>query len=159
MSASDFMEGLSKDPEYLARVKERDERIERMAAEYADEDAMIAKEAKRLGYKIKSVWDFVNSDPHPFLPRPFVGPYEAAYPLLIRHLRIKHHERVREGIVRALTVKDGGEPVWSALFAEFKTEPDVELKWVLANALRTAMPYKLRRKYPEIAAVLKRSAL
>ena len=78
--------------------------------------------------------------------------YERAYPLLVRHLRIRHHPRVREGIVRALTVKDGGEPVWSALLQELHGELDPEMKWVLANALKTAMPYKLRRKHPEIAA-------
>jgi hypothetical protein len=84
----------------------------------------------------------------------------------LRELRISrfrghldfHHEQVREVIIRALTVKDGGEPVWSALFEEFKSESNAELKWVFANALRTAMPYKLRRQHPEIAAVLKRTS-
>jgi hypothetical protein len=158
ISASELMASLSRDPEYLARIRDRDAHIDRMAAEYADEDAMIAREAGRLGYRIETVWDFVNNVPHPFLPRPFVGPYVAAYPLLVRHLRIKHHDRVREGIIRALTVKDGGEQVWSALFEEFEAEQNPDLKWILANALRIAMPYKLRRKHPEIAAVLKRTA-
>jgi len=159
ITASELTESLSKDPGYLARVKERDERIERQVEEYAEEDAMISKQAKRLGYKIESVWDFVSNTHHPFLPRPFIGPYERAYPLLIRHLRVKHHEVVREGIIRALTVKDGGEEVWSALLTEFKGEANSELKWVLANALRAAMPYRLRRKHPEIAAALKHVAL
>jgi len=29
------------------------------------------------------------------------------------------------------------------------------VRWVLANALKTAMPYNLRRKHPEIAAAYK----
>ena len=56
---------------------------------------------------------------------------------------------VREGIIRALIMKEGGEQVWSALFAAFETETNAELKWVLANALRTAMPYTLRLKHPK----------
>ncbi len=149
------MEGLEKDPAYLARVKERDARIEALAAEYAAEDALIAKQAKQLGYDIGSVWDFVNNSSHSFLPRPFLGPYERAYPMLVQHLRVRHHNRVREGIIRALIVKDGGEAVWSALLDEFRLETDSNLKWLLAVALRAAMPYKLRRKHPEIAAVYK----
>jgi len=60
----------------------------------------------------------VNNRPHPVLNFPFAGPYERAYPLLVRHLRVKHHPRVREGIIRALTVKDGDELVWKALLEE-----------------------------------------
>jgi hypothetical protein len=35
---------------------------------YADEDKQIAHEAAELEYDIESVWDFVNNNPHPFLP-------------------------------------------------------------------------------------------
>ena len=155
MTASEHMEELSRDPEYLARVAERDRKIAEGAAEYAQEDDLIAREAKELGYQINSVWDFVNNSPHPFLLRPFVGPYERAYPLLVRHLSVSHHPKVREGIIRALTVKDGGPEVSAALFREFSSEQNPELKWVLANALKAAMPLRERRKYPEIAACYK----
>ncbi|MBB6094436.1 hypothetical protein HNQ60_003317 [Povalibacter uvarum] len=147
------MKQLANDPEYQARIAERDRKIAAMVRECADEEALIASEAARLGYRIESVWDFVNNDPHPFLPRPFVGPYERAYPLLVRHLKLPHHHRVREGIVRALTVRDGGDLVSEALLHEFHSEKDPELRWVIANALITAMPYHRRRKVPEIAEV------
>ena len=151
--AGELMEQLANDPEYQARIAERDRKIEVFVQEFADEEALISTEASVLGYKIGSVWDFVNNDPHPFLPRPFVGPYDRAYPLLVRHLRLPHHPRVREGLIRALTVRDGGELVSGALLQEFHAEKDPELKWVLENALITAMPYRHRQKVPEIAEV------
>ena len=64
---------------------------------------------------------------------------------------------MREGIIRALTVRDGGPEVSAALFREFVSETDPLLKWVLSNALRIAMPLRERRKHPEIAACFKRA--
>jgi hypothetical protein len=73
--------------------------------------------------------------------------------MLVTHLTLSHHPRVREGIIRALTVKDGGSLVNDALFEQFTIEQDPILRWVLANALRIAMPLKQRRRHPEIAKV------
>ena len=159
VTAAELMAELAKDPEYLAMREEQERRMAAFVAEFADEEALISKEAATVGYRITSVWDFVNSDPHPVLEREFVGPYDRAYPMLVRHLRLEHHSRVREGVIRALTVRDGGELVWRALLDEFDRETDAELKWVLANALRTAMPYRLRRKRPDIAQVRKAGVL
>jgi hypothetical protein len=155
-TAAELMAELSADPEYRARVAERDRKIAAKVAEHASEDAILAREAAELGYAISSVWDFVNNSPHPFLARKFIGPYERAYPMLIRHLSLPHHPRVREGIIRALSVRDGGTILANHLLNEFLSEPDTNLKSVLANALRVAMPYNQRRRHPEIAAALKR---
>lgn len=75
--------------------------------------------------------------------------------MLIRHLQIPHHPRVREGVIRALTVRDGGDAVWQALLQEFNRETNNGLRWVLANALKIAMPYRKRVKIPEIAHAYK----
>jgi hypothetical protein len=156
-TAAELVADGSTDPEYRARIAERDRKIATKVAEYASEDAILAREAAELGYAISSVWDFVNNAPHPFLARKFIGPYERAYPMLIRHLGLPHHPRVREGIIRALSVRDGSTVLANHLLKEFLSEPDTNMKWVLANALRVAMPYNQRRRYPEIAATLKRA--
>ena len=75
--------------------------------------------------------------------------------MLVRHLRLPHHPIVKEGIIRALTVRDGGEAVWQPLYQEFTRETNKNLRWVLANALKVAMPYRKRVKIPEIADALK----
>jgi hypothetical protein len=157
VTAGELVQELSRDPAYLAMRERKEADLAAFAATFADEEALIAGEAAAVGYRITSVWDFVNSRPHPVLDFPFSGPYERAYPLLVRHLGEKHHARVREGIIRALTVKDGGPLVWNALLEELHRETDPNLKWVLASALKTAMPYRLRRKHPEIAAVYQAS--
>jgi hypothetical protein len=147
---------LERSPEHQARVALREERLRAFAATFQQEEDAIAAEVAQVGYTISSVWDFVNNTPHPFLPRPFTGPYERAYPILVQHLRVPHHERVREGIIRALTVKDGGPQVADALLAEFVSEQNQSLRWVLANALKQAMPLKQRKQHPEISLVYQR---
>lgn len=149
------MDALAADPEHQELMARKRSDLAAFVAEFADEERAISREAKMLGYAITSVWDFVNNTPHPFLERPFIGPYERAYPMLVRHLQLPHHPRVREGIIRALTVRDGGESVWQALYSEFTKERDNGLRWVLANALKVAMPYRKRAKIPEIARVYK----
>ena len=142
----------------MAWVTKREQRRrdqQETAAVCALDEAALVQEVRTLGYDIDSVWDFVNNRPHPFIERRFLGPYERAYAVLIAHLGVQHHLRIREGIIRALTVKDGGREVETALLRELDQEPIQELRWVLANALRTAMPYHRRRKHPVIARALK----
>jgi len=155
VTAQALLEALAADPAYKEMRKRKDAELDARAAMLADEERALVAEANALGYGITSVYDFVNNAPHPFLERPFVGPYERAYPMLVRHLRLPHHPIVREGIIRALTVRDGGESVWQSLYEEFTQETNESLRWVLANALKVAMPYRKRVKIPEIARVFK----
>lgn len=154
-TAQELLDALAADPAYQEMRKRKDAEHAAFVAEFADEERVIAEEAKTLGYAITSVYDFVNNDPHPVLERPFIGPYDRAYPMLVRHLRLPHHPIVKEGIIRALTVRDGGEAVWQPLYQEFTRETNKNLRWVLANALKVAMPYRKRVKIPEIADALK----
>jgi hypothetical protein len=155
MTAQELLDSLATDSAYQEIRAKKDAELAALVAQFADEERMIAGEAKALGYTIHSVWDFVNNNWHPVLKRRFIGPYDLAYPMLVRHLQVPHHPRVREGIIRALTVRDGGEAVWQALLYEFQRETDTGLRWVLANALKVAMPYRKRVKFPEIAHAFK----
>lgn len=157
ITAQELMDDLDSDPEWRAMREERQrKREERKAALEADESGLVG-ELRAAGFDIDSVWDFVNSTPNPYWEQRFIGEYPAAYPLLIQHLDVPHLARVREGIIRALTVKDGGPDLERALLTQFRLEQDPNLRWVLANALQTAVPYHRRRKHPEIAAVLANS--
>jgi hypothetical protein len=155
VTAADLMIQLEQDPEFIAQRHERDRKLALLQAEISDDEATLVYEAAELGYEISSVWDFVNNTPHPFLQRQFVGSYERAYPMLVRHLFVPHHARVREGVIRALTVRDGGELVQTALLEQFFSEEKFNLRWVLANALRVAMPLRERKKHPQIAETLR----
>jgi hypothetical protein len=149
------MARLEADPHWRAERDRREADVAAGAVELQADETALVRRIRAVGYDIDSVWDLVNNAPHAFLARRFVGPYERAYPLLIEHLGIRHHPRIREGIIRALTVRDGGLQVENALLGAFERESAAELRWVLANALRIAMPYSRRRKRPEISAVYK----
>lgn len=106
----------------------------------------MIEELASVGVAVSSVWDLVNR----------VNDYQAAYPVLLCHLKVPHHPKTREGIVRALTVKGAGSEVEVGLLAELENETDASLRWVIANALKTAMPWNRRRKHPEVMAVWNR---
>ena len=155
IKAEELLAELEDDPTYQQRRAELDGQIAKLAAECASDEKDLVQEIRALGYDIESVYDFVNNSPHPFLERRFVGPYSKAYATLVSHLKKPHHPRIREGIVRCLTVKDGGKLVEEALIEEFRFETDTNLRWVFANALRTAMPSHSQQNYPEIDEVFK----
>jgi hypothetical protein len=154
VTAAELMAELKSDPDWVARQNAKERESEEKRQDCAADEADLVQEIRAAGYDIDSVWDLVNNTPHPILERRFLSEYPHAYPILVRHLSVPHRKEIREGIIRALTVNDGGPEVESALLNCFESETDINLRWVLANALRTAMPYHRRKKYPEIKAVL-----
>lgn len=154
MTTKELKEKLVNDPEFRAR---RQKQLEEIWAIRKKDQEQLVLQIRDCGYDIESVYDLVNNAPHPVLKRKFIGPYERAYPILVMHLDLPHERIIREGIIRALTVKDGGTIVEEALLRHFGSETDVSTKWVLANALSVAMPYHRRKKHPEIRATLRPS--
>ncbi len=154
-TAGDLLKRLESDTKWVADRARRDIHLDRYRQILADDEADLLRDVRSAGYEIDSVWDLVNNVRHPILERKFVGEYRGAYPVLVKHLVVQHHERIREGIIRALTVKDGGPEVEIALLVEFEKEPSQSLRWVLANALKTVMPYHRRKKHPRIALAYK----
>ena len=108
------------------------------------DEAKLVLELNSLGLKVNSVYDLVNSNSN----------YSVAYPILVKHLDIKHHPRIKEGIVRALTVKDAKDIAGKKLLDMFYLEQEKMAKWVLANALKTVLPLKDRKNHPEIKETL-----
>jgi len=156
-TAEQLLRELEADPQWRAARDRREAALTERAGDAAADERELVAELRAAGYDVDSVYDLVNNAPHPVLARRFIGPYPNAYPTLIRHLGLPHVHAIREGIIRALTIRDGGPTVATALLAAFEQEPEPGLRWVLANALRVAMPYRQRRRYPDIAAALKMS--
>jgi len=119
------------------------------------EQKPLISDLKKVGIKVESVWDLVNNRDHSMLKALFVGKYNVAYPILVKHLDYKYSPRITEGIIRALTEKDAKDCASEKILEMFIKEKDKGLKWVMANALRTLMTWKERQKYPEIAEILK----
>jgi hypothetical protein len=122
---------------------------------FEQEERPLVNELNNIGLKVESVWDLVNNRPHPYLKNNFTGDYEVAYPILVKHLDFDYHPRIKEGIVRALTEKKAAKLAADRILELFHKEPDKNLKWVMANALRTMLTWRQREKHPEIKQILK----
>lgn len=89
-------------------------------------------ELKGLGLEVCSIWDLVNMK----------GPYpEGCVDLLLKYLPNNYHDRNKEGIVRALTVKEARGKMGSLLIEEYEKTPkeNSNLRWVIGNAIATTM--------------------
>jgi HEAT repeat protein len=96
------------------------------------DDLRVVNALKRVGLKVSSIWDLVNTK----------EPYPKAVPVLVMLLSEIESLPIKEGIVRALTVKEArglaGPPlIREFLKIPFGTEYDhVQIiKWTVGNAL------------------------
>lgn len=78
------------------------------------------------------MWDLVNTNAR----------YPAAIPILLDHLRRSYHQRIREGVIRALTVKEAKGVAGGDILDELRQETDSENRWALANALTVVAEHK-----------------
>ena len=128
ITAAEHMAQLEKDPEWVARNAEREARLKELEEQFRREEAVLLAELKKIGFNLESVWDFVNT----------AEKYPSAIPVLLRHLSLPYHKRIKEGIIRALTVNYAGPDVLRELIRLFREETDGSgnsLKWVLGNAI------------------------
>ena len=133
MTAQEHHEVLSRDPKHQAMMAEKERRVAEMKAVLdADEKPLIVALAA-AGRSVKSVWDLVNT----------AESYPEAIPVLAEHLSRPYNMRTREGIARALAVKEARGPVAYAVLAELKKMPDAKdpieesYRFALTNVLVT----------------------
>lgn len=128
ISATDLMAELEADPEYVARRERRDAELRRMEEESRRAQAPLIEELRAAGFEVDSAWDLVNTS----------TPYPAALPILLEHLQRPYPDRVREGIARALAVRDA-KFAWERLVRLYREEPTgTDAKDGLAVALAAA---------------------
>ncbi len=89
-------------------------------------DGEVVEALRAVALPISSVWDLVNSK----------EAYPAAVPVLLRLLPMEMDPVLKEGIVRALTVKEARGIASLPLIDEFRkvADPDSSLKWAIGNA-------------------------
>jgi hypothetical protein len=95
-----------------------------------EEDKLVTVALNRLGMDVTSVFDLMK----------WKEPYPAAIPVLVAHLPLVRDIGVKEGIVRALTVKEARGKAETALITEFRSVQSSQtanfaLKWSIGNAL------------------------
>lgn len=132
-----------------------DEERLRSAARVAVEAVPLIEELKAAGVDVHSVWDLVNT----------AESYPNAIPVLLKHLQLPYADRTREGIARALAVRDPQvRDAWPLLVTEyrkaksgqgFKAPGDVKMyelgaKDGLACALSAAVTKKRLEEFLEL---------
>jgi hypothetical protein len=103
--ASDF--------EMRAARAEEDRRLAAWRHELLMDEAPLITALRHVGILVSSVWDLVNT----------AEPYPKAIPVLLEHLHRPYHPRNREGIVRALTVKEAREVAYESVLKEYEKQP------------------------------------
>jgi len=95
-----------------------------------NDDQRVTEALSFAGLKVSSIFDLVNTK----------DSYENAIPVLLTLLPTLHDPVIKEGVVRALAIKEARNTAVLPLIEEFKKiDPDDEgeqmLKWAIANAL------------------------
>jgi hypothetical protein len=132
VTAAELMERLKGDPEWVRQDEEREVRhsakAAQLRAELEPEEGPLIADLASVGYNVDSVWDLVNAK----------ASYPAAIPVLLKHLPVARHPKLRQGIARALTVPEARGIAGRGLLEELvgqKDLPGSEERWALANAL------------------------
>jgi hypothetical protein len=129
-TAAELMAELSADPSFVARQREQEQARLNKEAEFHRAERPLIDALTRVGVRVQSVWDLVNT----------TNSYPKAVPVLLEHLQRPYPERVREGIARALAVPDAIKE-WETLRRLFEREADATttgVKWALGCILAAA---------------------
>lgn len=88
----------------------------------------LIDQIRKKSLAINSIWDLVNTN----------EPYPEIIDILIEHLNRNYHDRNKEGIIRALCVKEAKGKVAESLINLFRSTPvhKVNLRWAIVNTLR-----------------------
>jgi hypothetical protein len=112
ITAAELMRQLEADPGWIAHRDER-ERLQHQAQARLERDARpLIAALQDVGVNVESVWDLVNSS----------EPYPVAIPVLVQHLDRPYEARNREGIARALAVRDAKKLAWDKVLNIIETQ-------------------------------------
>lgn len=119
-TAAELMAELANSQEYQTKKNARDEHFSRLEKMYGEDEKQLVEELKQSGFQVRSVWDLVNSK----------NDYLGAEPILLKHLKSKHHPRILAGIARSLAVPEFScnDELWEflvKLYGETSSDTDI----------------------------------
>jgi len=114
-TAAELMAELEKDEKYQAKKLVRDAHFSKLQEMYKQNQKQLIRELNSAGFKVNSVWDFVNSKNN----------YMEAESILVRHLKQKYHPRILSGIARSLAVPEFSDnnELWERLTELYSETP------------------------------------
>ena len=122
---------LQKDEEYQKWLKETEEVELLLELAYAKEEKPLTDDLAKAGVNVTSSWDLVNTK----------SSYKAAVPILVDHLSRPYHKKNKEGIVRALAVKEAKGIACRVIIDEYHRAPkdDFHFRWAFGNTMAVIM--------------------
>lgn len=127
-SAADLMRELQKDPEYVARMHQRERQQQQHIASHLHAMEPLLKELNAKGFHVRSLAELRESGMN----------YGAVIPLLLQWLPRMLDLHAKEDIVRTLSVPWAKPTAAPALIEAFKAADDQTfegLRWAIANGL------------------------
>jgi hypothetical protein len=112
VTAGEIVDRLKSDPAHLARKQEQERILQERWMKWEKAEVPLIEALEKIGIKVTSVWDLVNTSEN----------YTEVLPTLLKHLLLPYPDRIREGIARALAVKDATF-AWPILVAEYCKAP------------------------------------
>jgi len=124
ITADELMAELNSDPKYVAERARKEEELANKEREWRRAEAPLIQDLRAIGVVVASAWDLVNK----------AGKYPKALPVLLHHLQRPYPDPVREGIARALGVREA-KFGWQVLIQLYQIEREARAKDGLAAAL------------------------
>lgn len=139
-TAAELMAELEEDPNFLARARQREDRMAESLARYGVAAEPVVADLRRLGFHVGAIGELSQGGID----------YRAAIPVLLRWLPAVALIPLKEDIVRALTVPWAGPVAAPVLIEEFqRASHPGGLGWAIASALEVVADDSV---FEEIAA-------
>jgi hypothetical protein len=113
ITAGELLTELEADPERVAAREQQERERQAQVTVWREAERALVRELRQAGYDVETAWDLVNT----------AEPYPDALPILVEHLSRPYPDRVREGIGRALAVRQDARFAWPALVSLYREEP------------------------------------
>jgi hypothetical protein len=130
-TAAELLTELNINPDYKRFIKDKEQERYKTEEQLRNEEFDIIAQLKNVGLNVSSVWDLVNAK----------YSYPNAINILINNLQIEYDNKIKEGIIRALSVKEAIGLANPALIEEYNRIPKEEmlLRWTIGNTIYTTI--------------------
>jgi HEAT repeat protein len=127
-TAAELMAELQADPEFVARMRDRERQRQESTEAYRRALEPLLKDLAAIGFRVKSVGELLDGKTN----------YHAAIPILLEWLPRISDPHAKEDLVRTLSVPWAKPAAAPQLIQEFKAANDPTgegLRWAIANGL------------------------
>lgn len=135
---------LTRNPDYQKRLRDREARETENRKTNQNEQALLIRDLQQVGINVSSIWDLVKSS----------TPYTPALPILIKHLKRPYSPKLREGVARALAVRES-RFAWDDLTRTFEvlSKPTEQtVKFAVGLALSASVTPDVTRELIELVS-------